>query len=81
MITDKQMIDLGFKKTKTFKKRKIGVSSFYWERFGMILTIEKDLGSDFGDEYFLPTLRIGFSVWYFTELEDLKNLLKALNIN
>tara|TARA_R110001632_G_C11184293_1_gene401205 strand:+ start:228 stop:473 length:246 start_codon:yes stop_codon:yes gene_type:complete len=81
MITDKQMIELGFRKLKTFKKRKTGVSSFCWENYGMILTIEKNLGSDFGDEYFLPTLRIGFAIWYFSELEDLKKLLKALNIN
>ena len=81
MITDKQMTDLGFKKIKTFKKREIGVSSFCWKNYGMILNIEKNLGADFGDKYFLPTLRIGFAVWYFTELDDLKKLLKALNIN
>lgn len=81
MITDKQMIDLGFRKIKTYKKKETGVSSFCWEKYGFILTIEKDLGSEFGDEYFLPTLRIGNAIWYFKELEELKKLLESLNIN
>lgn len=80
MITDKQMIELGFRKIKNFKKREIGVSSFCWEKHGFELTIEKNLGADFGDEYFLPTLRIGRCVWYFSELEYLKKLLELLSI-
>ena len=81
MILKEQMIKLGFQKLRTFKKRELGVSCFCWENQGLILTIEKNLSADFGDEYFLPTLRIGFAVWYFSELEDLIKLLKALNIN
>jgi len=81
MITDKQMIDLGFKKLKTYKKKKTGVSSFCWVKYGFMLTIEKNLSSDLGNEYFLPTLRIGYAVWYFKEEKKLKKLLEALNIN
>lgn len=80
MITDKQMTILGFKRVKTFKKREIGISSFCWLNNGMILTMEKDLSSDFGYDCFLPTLRIGTAIWYFTELKDLENLLKELEI-
>ena len=82
MIADKQMIDLGFIKQKTFKKKEIGVSSYSWIKNNCFeFTIEKNLGADFGDDCFLPTFRNYKSVWYFTELEDVKNILKALNIN
>ena len=81
MITDEEMIRLGFRKRKTYKKKQTGISSFCWEKYGLILTIEKDLGSDFGDEYFMPTLRTGGMIRFFREESQLVKLLEALKIN
>tara|TARA_R110000782_G_scaffold264961_1_gene358410 strand:- start:67 stop:312 length:246 start_codon:yes stop_codon:yes gene_type:complete len=81
MITDEKMRSLGFKKIRTHKIKQTSVSCFCWEKYGFILTIEKDLGSNFNDSVFMPTLRVGFAVWFFKEIKDIKILLEALSIN
>ena len=79
MISDKQMISLGFVKTKTYKPKRNGVSSYCWYKNGFILTIEKDLGRDDGDE-FQPTFKYYNYHWWMTDFNKLKALLKLLNI-
>ena len=81
MITDNQMILLGFSKVKTYKKKERGVSSFCWYRYGFVLTIEKCSASDSGDDFFIPTLNIGSHIFRFTELDQLKELLRVLRVN
>lgn len=81
MITDKQMVRLGFNKSKVFNYKKTnGVSSFCWVMDnGFKMSIEKDLGSD-EDESFMPTLRVQSFTYYFTDINVLENFLKVLLI-
>jgi len=81
MITDKEMTDLGFVKQKTYKKKKVGVSKYCWLKNNcFMLTIEKNLGADFGDEHFLPTFRNFNYVWFMEDISEVKELLKLLNL-
>lgn len=83
MITDVEMIALGFKKEKAYREKtyiqKAGVSSFVWANGRFELNIEKDFGADFGD-FFQPTLRINQCIWRYEEIDKLKVLLRALSV-
>jgi hypothetical protein len=77
MITDEEIIGLGFRKIKSYKKKKEGISAFIWELDGFELTIEQNLGAD-DSETFKPTLRVGCRIFTFNEIEEIEKLLKAL---
>jgi len=72
-ITDKEMIDLGFKKVKSFKKKQTGISSFCWMLSnGFTLSIEK---MD-NDDTFVPVLRIQKFIMPFYNTVDLIKVLQ-----
>ncbi len=81
MIKDEQMIELGFKKMPTFRKKETGVSKYSWMLYNAFeLTIEKHMHPDIGDEFFMPTLRISSCFWSFRDIETLKEVLTVLNL-
>ena len=80
MITESQMIDLGFNKVKSYKKKEVGVSSYVFEKNGFYFSWEKDLGSDFGDEYFMPTVRYANTIIHISDIEHLKEFIKAFRL-
>ena len=80
MITESQMIDLGFNKVKSYKKKEVGVSSYVFEKNRFYFSWEKDLGSDFGDRYFMPTVRCTNTIIYISDIEHLKEFIKAFRL-
>jgi len=81
MIKDKEMIELGFRKAKSYaNKKETGVSSYVWmhESNSIWLGIEKDLGSDFGDEYFVPTFRFCNRIIFYKNIDEVKVLLNTI---
>ena len=80
MITDKEMIDLGFRKEKTYDKKVIGVSKYCWMYKHMImLTIERDLASDFSNK-FQPTLRLFRYIIRFEDINKVKIFLEVIGV-
>jgi len=81
MIKDEEMVKLGFRKVKSYAdKKQTGVSSFVWMHKcnSIWLSIEKDSGSDFGDEHFAPTLRFCNSIRYYKKIDEVKVFLDAI---
>lgn len=76
MITDKQMISLGFEKGKNYGKITNGISKIGWYKHNFFLSRERDDNTD----SFQPTLRIDNCIWSFTDIEELKQVLKSLKI-
>lgn len=83
-ITDDEMINLGFKKVKSYKKKETGISSFCWMLSnGFTLSIEKIDN----DDTFVPVFRIQkFILPFYNTVELIKVLqpygfLDVENIN
>jgi hypothetical protein len=80
MITENQLINLGFKKVKSYKKRELGVSSYLFEMGGFYFTWEKNLGSDFGDRYFMPTIKYANRIIYIQDIEHVKEFIEVFRL-
>ena len=82
MITKQEMEKLGFEKRPLYGKKKRGISKNCWVIYNSFtLTIEREMiPLDESEVYLVPTLRIQNFVFNFTNIEELKKVLIALNL-
>jgi hypothetical protein len=79
MITDKEMIELGFEKVKHDRPKQNGVSSFDWHYSNSSLIMQNQKFDN--DDYFSPCLILtNHSSATYKTTDELKELLKALFI-
>ena len=77
MITDKEMIELGFEKVKTYKKKETGVSSFCWMKQRFTLSIMKYNN----DDYFSPVLVTETRDVFFEDIKEVRGLMKLVGVS
>ena len=75
MITDKEMIELGFTKQKVYGKVDINTDTMCWQLSNGFRLMLKAWNND---DYFTPTLCLEGQEVYYKDIKDVEKLLKAL---
>ena len=79
MITDKEMIELGFEKVKVLRRKKeTGVSTYEWEYRESSFRLKQAKWNN--DDYFSPALVMDRCSFFYKDIKHVEILLKALFI-